>query len=291
MARTGGRASGPAVAAAAFLALAACGPGGPVTDSMVSGVDAAVREKADVCLGGKKLGELPWGETRLVGSNIGGQHVATGCSAERVASFRFTLDRPSAVYVDAFGSSIQVIGGFAPLPCRSGPPVCGVAACAEEQLQLFGVLPAGSWSLFVAGATELDVGEFVLHVHRERVSPNGLGVILPGTSTFSGALASFGSGDWICDWTPYAWGYYLACPEDPGGTVTVSACTTGSAPSVGYVDTEGTSACEPLDEGAACGLRSTLTASDVGGAGLHFVMVGAHKAMGGFSYSLEILRP
>lgn len=275
MARTGGRASGAAVAAAC-LALVACGPGGPVTDPMVSGVDAAAREKTSACLDAKDLGELAWGETRIADDNVNGERANTGCSTGRTEFYRFTLDERSAVYADAFGSAISTAGGFAPAPCGSAPLACGLGLCAEPQLQLFEVLPAGTWNLFVAGATSRDFGEFVLHVHRERVSANALGEIPPGAEPVERGFASFSGGNWGCGWSLYAWGYYLTCPEDPGGTVTVSACTACSTLRLGWLDTEGGGVCEPVDDpDAACGLRSTLEGEDVGGAGLHLVYVSA----------------
>lgn len=277
---------------AAVALLPACGPGADVVEPGRA-LEAATEVRMDPCLDAKDLGELAWGETVLSDDNETGPRVDTGCSRGRAEYYRFTLGASSAVYADAFGSSIPIRGGVAPAPCGSAPPTCGVAACAEEQLQLLVVLPPGTWNLFVAGAEPRDQGEFLVHLHREPVSANLLGEIPPGASTLEGGFDSYSGGSWACGWAPYAWGYHLGCPEDPGGAVTIGACTACTALSIGYVDLEGASACEPIDDpDAACGMTGTLVAEDVAGAGLHLLQVGAEvMSTAGVTYTLEIVRP
>lgn len=279
-------------------ALAACGPEPAIGNTW----DALGRFEGGVppvnCRAALPL-ELPEGAmATLTGDTTAVRHGPTGCGMGAGQYYRFSLDGRAAIYADTFGSSIDAVVGIGPETCGEPPIACGAGGCGAGTSQLLTVLGPGTYHLLVGGSAPKERGPWVLHLRRDPVPTNLLGPIGSGTTTLpTHTFDAFSGGSCPCLGfrCAYAVAWYLTCPEAAGGTVTATVCSNHSGVVVGFRDPAAEAPrCDAADEDVSgCGLRGSITAEDLPGAGIHYVYVGVGDVMSvrDITFTLTVTRP
>lgn len=292
------------VAASLVLAVAGCGPALDERSEQLSAV-----KKPDPCLAAQTI-EPGLGMLTLAGDSTDAANRPVICAGvealpiHRPTYFAFTVEKWSALYVDALGSSFDTLVGVVAGGCGGRAGRCADDGCGTAQSKTMQVLAPGAYHLVVGGKEADDRGPFTVHVQLVPLSELAKALGLPGTPASAepiprgdfelvGSLSS--QGGWLGDcgrgW--FTWYWYLSCPGAPGYfTASTANAETEFEATLSFVDVDdGVEICCDADVDAgpnvACmgdGLEefpreAALTVWDESEAGLHILKVGVAGVM------------